>query len=45
VRAANLEPPSDVHASSEYRMHLAEVLAVRALDQATQNHATEKKGS
>jgi CO/xanthine dehydrogenase FAD-binding subunit len=23
-------PPADVHASSEYRAHLAEVLAVRA---------------
>ena len=34
VRDANLEPPSDVHASSEYRRHLAEVLAVRAVDQA-----------
>ena len=30
VRAAALEPPADVHASSEYRRHLAEVLAVRA---------------
>ena len=34
VRDASLDPPSDVHASSEYRRHLAEVLAVRALDQA-----------
>ena len=34
VRAANLEPPSDVHSSSEYRAHLAEVLAVRAVNQA-----------
>jgi carbon-monoxide dehydrogenase medium subunit len=34
VRDANLEPPSDVHASSDYRRHLAEVLAVRAVDQA-----------
>jgi carbon-monoxide dehydrogenase medium subunit len=34
VRDANLEPPSDVHASSEYRTHLAEVLAVRAVHQA-----------
>ena len=34
VRSANLEPPSDVHASSEYRTHLAEVLAVRAVNQA-----------
>jgi aerobic carbon-monoxide dehydrogenase medium subunit len=30
VRAANLTPPFDVHASSEYRAHLAEVLATRA---------------
>src|SRR4051812_27984045 len=34
VRAANLEPPSDVHASSEYRTHLAEVLATRAAEEA-----------
>ncbi len=34
VRAAGLTPPSDVHASSEYRIHLAEVLAVRAARQA-----------
>jgi carbon-monoxide dehydrogenase medium subunit len=34
VRDANLEPPSDVHASSDYRRHLAEVLAVRAIAQA-----------
>jgi len=34
VRDAALEPPSDVHASSDYRRHLAEVLAVRALHQA-----------
>src|SRR5579885_1048402 len=32
VRDADLDPPSDVHASSDYRRHLAEVLAVRALD-------------
>ena len=37
VRAAceglgeTLDPPSDVHASAEYRRHLAEVLAVRAV--------------
>src|SRR3954449_2039283 len=30
VRGANLMPPSDVHASSEYRTHLAGVLATRA---------------
>src|SRR3954469_14321173 len=34
VRGANLEPPSDVHASSEYRTHLAEVLATRAAEEA-----------
>jgi carbon-monoxide dehydrogenase medium subunit len=34
VRGANLDPPSDVHASAEYRRHLAEVLAVRAVAQA-----------
>jgi carbon-monoxide dehydrogenase medium subunit len=30
VKGAALQPPADVHASSEYRSHLAEVLAVRA---------------
>ena len=34
VRAANLTPPFDVHASSEYRAHLAEVLATRAAQEA-----------
>jgi aerobic carbon-monoxide dehydrogenase medium subunit len=34
VRAAGLHPPDDVHASSEYRAHLAEVLAERAARQA-----------
>jgi aerobic carbon-monoxide dehydrogenase medium subunit len=34
VRAANLAPPSDVHASADYRAHLAEVLAERAARQA-----------
>jgi aerobic carbon-monoxide dehydrogenase medium subunit len=34
VRGANLMPPADVHASSEYRAHLAQVLAVRAAEQA-----------
>jgi carbon-monoxide dehydrogenase medium subunit len=33
VRGAGFEPPSDVHASAEYRRHLAEVLAVRAVEQ------------
>src|SRR5436305_10195417 len=36
VRAANLDPPGDVHASSGYRRHLAEVLAARAVEQAEQ---------
>jgi aerobic carbon-monoxide dehydrogenase medium subunit len=31
VRSARFEPPSDVHASADYRRHLAEVLAVRAV--------------
>jgi carbon-monoxide dehydrogenase medium subunit len=35
VRGANLDPPSDVHASADYRRHLAEVLATRAVEQAT----------
>ena len=34
VRSAGLDPPSDVHASAEYRRHLAEVLAGRAVAQA-----------
>jgi aerobic carbon-monoxide dehydrogenase medium subunit len=38
VRGANLEPPSDVHASAEYRRHLAEVVAVRAVAQAKAKH-------
>jgi aerobic carbon-monoxide dehydrogenase medium subunit len=36
VRALNLDPPSDVHASADYRRHLAEVLAERAVQQAVQ---------
>jgi carbon-monoxide dehydrogenase medium subunit len=39
VAAANLDPPSDVHASSEYRTHLAQVLAVRAVAQAAKNRS------
>ncbi len=31
VRAAELEPPSDVHGSAEYRRRLAEVVAARAV--------------
>jgi aerobic carbon-monoxide dehydrogenase medium subunit len=34
VRGAGLDPPGDVHASADYRRHLAEVLAVRAVAQA-----------
>jgi carbon-monoxide dehydrogenase medium subunit len=34
VRGASLDPPSDVHASADYRRHLAEVLAVRAVQKA-----------
>jgi carbon-monoxide dehydrogenase medium subunit len=34
VRGAGLDPPSDVHASAEYRRHLAEVCAVRAVARA-----------
>jgi aerobic carbon-monoxide dehydrogenase medium subunit len=34
VRTAQLDPPSDVHASADYRRHLAEVCARRALEQA-----------
>ena len=34
VRGANLEPPSDVHASADYRRHLAEVVAARAVQRA-----------
>ena len=35
VRAADLDPPADVHASADYRRHLAEVLAARAVREAT----------
>src|SRR2546430_7785304 len=34
VRGANLQAPSDVHASADYRRHLAEILAARAIRQA-----------
>ncbi len=36
VRNARLEPPSDVHASADYRRHLAGVCAVRAVKQAAE---------
>ena len=39
VRAADVDPPSDVHASSEYRRALAEVVAAGALAQATERAA------
>jgi aerobic carbon-monoxide dehydrogenase medium subunit len=35
VQDAELDPPSDVHASADYRRHLAQVVAVRALQEAT----------
>jgi carbon-monoxide dehydrogenase medium subunit len=35
VHDAELDPPSDVHASADYRRHLAQVVAVRALQEAT----------
>jgi len=34
VESAALDPPSDVHASADYRRHVAAVCAVRALDAA-----------
>ena len=36
VRDADLDPPSDVHASADYRRHLAEVVAARAVERAGQ---------
>jgi carbon-monoxide dehydrogenase medium subunit len=36
VRETPLEPPSDVHASADYRRHLAEVVAGRAVRQASE---------
>ena len=39
VRAADLDPPADVHASADYRRHLAEVLAARALEQARERRS------
>jgi carbon-monoxide dehydrogenase medium subunit len=38
VRGASIDPPSDVHASADYRRHLAEVVAVRAAAQAGGKH-------
>jgi aerobic carbon-monoxide dehydrogenase medium subunit len=34
VQSAGLDPPWDVHASADYRRHLAEILALRAVAQA-----------
>ncbi|HUZ14906.1 MAG TPA: xanthine dehydrogenase family protein subunit M [Gaiellaceae bacterium] len=34
VRSAGLDPPSDVHASAEYRLHLTTVVATRAAEEA-----------
>ena len=31
VQGADLDPPGDVHASADYRRHLAEVVAIRAV--------------
>jgi aerobic carbon-monoxide dehydrogenase medium subunit len=39
VREQSIDPPSDVHASAEYRRHLAEVLAVRAVNQASERRS------
>ena len=36
VRDADLDPPSDVHASADYRRHLTEVVAARAVQRAGQ---------
>jgi len=36
VEEARLDPPSDVHASAEYRRHLAVTCAVRAVRQASE---------
>jgi carbon-monoxide dehydrogenase medium subunit len=38
---ASLDPPSDVHGSADYRRHLAEISAVRAVLQA----ASRRKGA
>ena len=36
VQEADIDPPSDVHASSDYRRHLAAVCAARAVQQAAE---------
>ena len=37
VQGAGLVPPDDVHASGDYRRHLAEVVAVRAVQKASES--------
>ena len=39
VADAQLDPPDDVHASADYRRHLAQVLAWRAVQQALEGAA------
>jgi carbon-monoxide dehydrogenase medium subunit len=42
VRGTDLQPPSDVHASADYRRHLSEVLAVRAVRHAAERASTSR---
>lgn len=37
IRSLDLDPPADVHATAEYRRHLAEVVAIRAVQHAEKN--------
>jgi carbon-monoxide dehydrogenase medium subunit len=39
VRKTSFDPPGDVHASAEYRRHLAAVLAARAVKQARERRS------
>jgi carbon-monoxide dehydrogenase medium subunit len=41
VAASTVEPPGDIHGSSEYRRHLVRVLVRRALDEATREKAVD----
>ena len=43
VEGAGLEPPSDVHASADYRRHLAAVCAVRAVRQAKEQQREQPR--
>jgi carbon-monoxide dehydrogenase medium subunit len=45
LASAPLEPPSDVHGSSSYRRHLANVLVQRALTQAWQRVGSPRQSS